>query len=89
MIVTNISGPTVSLYLLGARLLSVFPMVPLYGNDALGIAILSYGSKLYWGLNAHADRVSDLSGFCEDIHQAFEEIQSGIVSGPTQPTGPL
>src|SRR5579884_3443197 len=41
LVVTNVPGPQFPLYLLGRRLESIFPMVPLVGNTALGIAIMS------------------------------------------------
>jgi WS/DGAT/MGAT family acyltransferase len=75
VIVTNIPGPGIPLYLLGARLLSVFPMVPLYENNALGVAILSYDNKLFWGLSVDADRVSDLHRLREDLREAFGEME--------------
>jgi hypothetical protein len=75
VVVTNIPGPAVPLYLLGARLLKAFPMVPLYGNNALGFAILSYENELCWGLSADADRVLDLEWLREDLREAFGEME--------------
>ncbi len=74
MIVTNVPGPQVPLYLLGARLLEPFPMVPLFGNQALGIALFSYSGKLCWGLNAAWDIVPDLHDFVRDMEASFEEL---------------
>ncbi len=42
LIVTNIPGPQVPLYCLGARMLEVYPIVPLSRNLTLNVAILSY-----------------------------------------------
>jgi len=49
LIVTNVPGPRMPLYLLGARVLEIFPLVPLYENQALGFALLSYTGGLFWG----------------------------------------
>src|SRR5690606_29961729 len=46
IIVTNIPGPPLPLYFLGAKLLQAYPMVPIYTNQAVGIAVLSYDGKL-------------------------------------------
>src|SRR5262249_13163938 len=51
LIVTNVPGPPVPLYLLGARLLEGYPLVPLFENQALGVALFSYLDRLYWGFN--------------------------------------
>ncbi|MGI9589745.1 MAG: wax ester/triacylglycerol synthase family O-acyltransferase, partial [Myxococcota bacterium] len=42
MIVTNVPGPQIPLYLLGARMLETYPMVPLYPTQALNVALFSY-----------------------------------------------
>jgi diacylglycerol O-acyltransferase len=60
VVVTNVPGPPVALYLLGARLVAPFPAVPLYSNQALGIALFSYDGGLFWGVNADWDAVPAL-----------------------------
>ena len=37
-----------------------YPVVPLYNNQALGIALFSYDGRLHWGFNADWDAVPDL-----------------------------
>jgi WS/DGAT C-terminal domain len=43
--VANVPGPPVPLYLAGALLLEVFPIVPIMGNVPLGIGALSYAGS--------------------------------------------
>ncbi|RMF22215.1 MAG: wax ester/triacylglycerol synthase family O-acyltransferase [Deltaproteobacteria bacterium] len=74
MIVTNVPGPQVPLYLLGAKLLEPFPLVPLFGNQALGIALFSYAGKLCWGFNAAWDIIPDLHDFVRDMEDSFAEL---------------
>jgi WS/DGAT/MGAT family acyltransferase len=75
MIVTNVPGPPVPLYLLGARVLDSFPLVPLYENQALGMALLSYAGGLYWGLTSDWDRVPDLHDVAVALAETFEELR--------------
>ncbi len=74
LIVTNVPGPQIPVYLLGARLLEAFPLVPLFSNQALGIALFSYDGKLCWGFNADWDLMPDLRDFVSAMHAAFEEL---------------
>jgi len=74
MIVTNVPGPQVPLYLLGAKLLEPFPLVPLFGNQAIGIALFSYAGKLCWGFNAAWDIIPDLHDFVRDLESSFAEL---------------
>jgi WS/DGAT/MGAT family acyltransferase len=75
LIVTNVPGPQVPLYLLGARLLGGFPQVPLFENQGLGIALFSYCGTLGFGFNADPDVVPDLDAFAAAVRRAFEELQ--------------
>lgn len=60
MVVTNVPGPQFPVYLLGAPLREVYPLVPLFRNQALGIALFSYNGGLFWGFNADWDAMPDL-----------------------------
>jgi hypothetical protein len=76
LIVTNVPGPPVPLYLLGARLVAGYPMVPLFENQGLGVAIASYDDSLFWGFNADWDLVPDLNRFADDVETSFEELHA-------------
>jgi len=75
MVVTNVPGPPPPLYLLGARMLEAYPMVPLFVNQGLGIALFSNAGKIFWGFNADWDVVPDLHDFVSDIESAFAELR--------------
>lgn len=71
LIVTNVPGPSAPLYALGARMLQAFPLVPLVGNQGLGVAALSYQDQLNLGLLADPAVCPHLDSFCEGIDDAF------------------
>ena len=73
-IVTNVPGPQFPLYLQGARLLSMYPQVPLLGEMGLGIALISYNGRVCWGFNANPDIMPDLDLFVNLIGQSFERL---------------
>jgi diacylglycerol O-acyltransferase len=75
MIVTNVPGPQMPLYTLGAELLEMYPQVPLLDTTGLGIALFSYNGKLFWGFNSDPDLVPDLQAFVAEIKAAFAELQ--------------
>ena len=49
--------------------------MPLYANQALGIALRSYAGGIYWGLSSDWDRVPDLDDFALGLAEAFEELR--------------
>lgn len=75
MIVTNVPGPQIPLYMLGARLLETYPLVPLLENTGVGVALFSYDGKLCWGFNAEYQMVADLRIFVQAIESSFAELQ--------------
>ena len=75
IVVTNVPGPQVEAYLLGCPLRAVYPLVPLYKNQALGIALFSYDGGLFWGLNADWDALPDLHEMAEALREDFESLQ--------------
>jgi WS/DGAT/MGAT family acyltransferase len=76
LVITNVPGPRVPVYLLGARMLETYPVVPLAANQALGIALLSYDDGLYWGFNADWDALPDLHDLVDDVENSFEALRA-------------
>lgn len=87
-VVTNVPGPQFPVYLLGARMLETYPLVPLYMNQALGIALFSYDGGLYWGLNADWDALPDLHDLVEALETEFADLKSAAAESiaPAQVT---
>jgi WS/DGAT/MGAT family acyltransferase len=75
LVVTNVPGPQVPLYLLGAKMLDNYGQVPLTDYLGLGIVLFSYAGKLCWGFNADWDLVPDLHEFVSAVDEAFRELQ--------------
>ena len=67
LVVTNVPGPSFPVYVLGSRMSACFPLVPLYQNQALGIALFSYDGRLWWGFNADWDALPDLHDVVEAV----------------------
>ena len=61
-------------YLIGARLLESYPLVPLSPHQALNIAVLSYDDQLCWGINTDRHLVPDRDAFASHLATAFAEI---------------
>jgi len=75
LVVTNVPGPPVPVFLEGARMLESYPVVPLFSNQALGIALFSYGGFLHWGFNSDWDVLTDLHDFVLAIEREFEILR--------------
>jgi WS/DGAT/MGAT family acyltransferase len=74
LVVSNVPGPPIPLYLAGAPLLEVFPLLPPMGNLTLVVAALSYAGQL--NLTAAADRDScpDIEVFTHGVRVALDDL---------------
>ena len=55
--------------------IAIYPLVPLFTNQALGVALFSYDGGLFWGFNADWDAVPDLHDFVELVQTEFETLR--------------
>jgi WS/DGAT/MGAT family acyltransferase len=76
LVITNVPGPQVPIYVLGRQLEDVFPLVPLTHNQALGVAIMSYNGSINFGLNADYDAIPDLDDLADDIRASLDELSA-------------
>jgi WS/DGAT/MGAT family acyltransferase len=74
VVVTNVPGPQVQLFLLGRRLRALYPVVPLALNQALGIAIMSYDGRLGFGLLGDFDALPDLEDIASGLRDAIDDL---------------
>ena len=74
LVVTNVPGPSVPLYVLGARLLEAIPLVPLGGNLSVGVAALSYDGQLSIGILADPAACPDAGALVEGIRRCLAEL---------------
>jgi WS/DGAT/MGAT family acyltransferase len=73
-IVTNVPGPQFPLYLQGARMLELYPQVPLMQSLGIGIALASYDGHVHWGFNSDPDVVPDADVFVDRIRAAYARV---------------
>jgi WS/DGAT/MGAT family acyltransferase len=74
VVVTNVPGPQIPLYVQGRRLEALYPMVPLAENTALGIAVMSYDGRLGFGLSADYDALPDIELLADELRASIDEI---------------
>ena len=74
LIVTNVPGPQLPLYVLGRELQDVFPVAFLPEHHALAIAIMSYNGGINFGLLADYDSMEDVELLADGLGQALTEL---------------
>jgi diacylglycerol O-acyltransferase / wax synthase len=74
LVVSNAPGPPVPLYLAGARLQELFPMMPTMGNLTLVVAALSYAGQLNLTAVADRDGCPDVEVFAQGVRSALDDL---------------
>jgi diacylglycerol O-acyltransferase len=74
LVVTNVPGPQYPLYAAGARLLEIYPVVPLAEGQAVSIGLTSYNGGVYYGLNADRDAMPDVDVLAALIEESLAEL---------------
>lgn len=77
-VTTNIPGPPYPLYLLGRRMLEMFPYIPIAQGVRISIGIVSYDGKLAIGITGDYDAVPDIDVLCAGIEEALEELADAV-----------
>jgi WS/DGAT/MGAT family acyltransferase len=76
VVVTNVPGPQIPLFVGPARLVELYPMVPLFAHQSVGIALVSYCGELFVGLNTDADALPAPRLLLDDLRAAEEELHA-------------
>lgn len=74
LLVTNVPGPQIPLYLLGRQMLDAFPVPFLAENHALAVAVTSYNGRINFGILADYDAVPDIQVLADGIADARDDL---------------
>jgi diacylglycerol O-acyltransferase / wax synthase len=80
LFVSNVPGPPVPLYLAGARLLELFPVVPISGNVTLAVAVFSYAGQLTFTAVADRDACPDAEVFAQGLRAALDDLAQSVLA---------
>ena len=92
LVVTNVPGPQIPLYVLGRELEDIFPVGFLPPNQALFVAIMSYNGGINFGLLADYDAIDDLDQIAAGIEASIAELVEAAdaateaAAAPSEPT---
>jgi WS/DGAT/MGAT family acyltransferase len=80
LIVTNVPGPQLPLYVLGREMEEIFPVAFLPQNHVLAVAIMSYNGRVGFGLLADYDSVEDAEMIAEGIDASLTELEEAATA---------
>jgi diacylglycerol O-acyltransferase / wax synthase len=85
LVVTNVPGPQIPLYVLGRELEDIFPVGFLPPHQALFVAIMSYNGGINFGLLADYDSIDDLEVIAQGIERSIAELADAAEAATQEP----
>lgn len=74
---TNVAGPPVPVYVLGARILDILPIIDLEGNVGLTVCAFSYAGRLFLVVTADARGFPDLGALMTAMERDWHALAAG------------
>jgi WS/DGAT/MGAT family acyltransferase len=80
--ISNVPGPRIPLYAAGARVRSIYPVIPIPEDHALSLGVLSYDDGLHFAVYADPEALPDAGRLPVMLEEATEELAAAV-----RPTG--
>jgi WS/DGAT/MGAT family acyltransferase len=74
LLVTNVPGPQLPLYLLDRQMVDAFPIPFLAENHTIAIAVMSYNGRINYGILGDYDAVSDIQVIADGLSDARDDL---------------
>lgn len=84
MVLTNVPGPQIQLYLAGRPMREMMAWVPQSGGLGMGISIISYNGSVMIGVTTDASLVPDPEQLINNVYIEFEALRELADALPTQ-----
>lgn len=78
----DLPGPEIPLYLAGARLLELFPLLPLIGKVSLGVGAISYAGQFNIAAVADRDACPDIDVFVAGVRNELRALSASLATEP-------
>ncbi|MCV7423737.1 wax ester/triacylglycerol synthase family O-acyltransferase [Mycobacterium yunnanensis] len=76
LVVSNVPGPQVPLYFLGAQVNAMYPLGPIFHGSGLNVTVMSLDGTLDVGLISCPDLLPDLWDMADDFEVALKELSN-------------
>jgi diacylglycerol O-acyltransferase len=84
LVVTNVPGPQIPLYLGGRRLIAFLPLGIVSNNLGLFVSILSYERRMTFGLLVDAKQIPDVDRMAECLRESYGELREAAKVAPEE-----
>lgn len=79
LVISNVPGPPVPLYFMGARIDGLYALGPVFHGAGLNVTVMSSNGKMHVGLIACRDSVPDVRHLAEDFQVELDALYAATV----------
>ena len=80
MTISNVPGPRFSLFAAGARVRSIYPVIPIPEGHALSFGVLTYGGRVHFSAYVDPDALPRAGRLAMMLEDSVEEL-SAVAGG--------
>lgn len=80
VLVTNVIGPALPVYVLGARILDILPIIDLEGNIGVTLCAFSYAGQIFLVVTADATGFPDLDVLMKGMEREWTDLTSDALA---------
>jgi diacylglycerol O-acyltransferase / wax synthase len=78
LVVSNVPGPQMPLYIAGARLVAIYSMGPILENIGLNVTVWSYLDELNFGIVGVREHTPDLRRLCAHLQEELRALRKAV-----------
>ncbi len=78
LVISNVPGPPIPLYLAGAKLVAVYPMGPVLEDAGLNVTVISYSGQVDFGFMVAQSLIPDVWAMADAVMPAYEELLAAV-----------
>jgi diacylglycerol O-acyltransferase len=79
LVISNVPGPPVPLYFMGARIDGLYPLGPVFHGAGLNVTVMSSNGKMHVGLIGCRDALPEISDLAEHFKTELDELYAATV----------
>ena len=80
LVISNVPGPPVPLYFVGARIEALYPLGPVFHGAGLNITVMSNAGELHVGVIACRESVPDVDDLVQRFPTALAELRDAVTA---------
>jgi WS/DGAT/MGAT family acyltransferase len=84
LVVSNVPGPRVPMYMLGCPMEEVYPVVPIADNHTVAIGFTTSADQAFFGVYVDRKAVPDADLLARDIERSIEELLEDVPETATE-----